>query len=294
MTPQTPQASVIIPACNEGRNLVDTVECVLQNSGEGLLEVIVADDGSTDDSIRTVQSELAGAPVQVVPASGGVARSRNAGARAAKGSVLVFLDGHCYVPPGWLSPLLSALSGAHTGLAGPAFTNIRDTRMKACGVTWRDVSLGNVWLPCGEGVYPVPFHIGACQAVRADVFWEVGGYDDGMTRWGSEDVEMCLRMWLFGYSVVAQPASLVYHLFRTSRPYSVNHCLIMYNHLRMAMLHFDELSLQKVIAQMRSYRDMEKTLVMALTGSTWKCRKDFFARRQRSFEWFCQHFDIAI
>jgi glycosyltransferase involved in cell wall biosynthesis len=285
---------VVIPALNEGRNLVDTVRYVLANSDCEPVEVIVADDGSVDGSAEAVRAEFVGAPVRVVPGGGGVARSRNAGARVAQGEVLVFLDGHCYVPEGWLRPLAEALEAGDAGMAGPAFTSIRDPRMKACGVTWREPSLGNVWLPCANEVTPVPFHIGACQAVRADAFWDAGGYDEGMTRWGSEDIELCLRMWLMGYEVIAQPASLVYHLFRTSRSYDVDVHMVMYNHLRLALLHFDEASLDRVVRQMLVFPGVEKSLALAMTDGTWQARQELLARRKRSFEWFRRRFEIPF
>lgn len=289
-----PAVSLVIPTLNEGRNLIDTVGYVLQNSECDRLEVIVADDGSTDGSPDAVRARFAGAPVRVVEGGGGVARSRNAGARAAQGDVLVFLDGHCYVPRGWLRPLTEALEADGAGLAGPAFMSIRDPRMRACGVTWQEPTLSNVWLPCADEMAPVPFHIGACQAVRAGAFWEAGGYDEGMTRWGSEDIELCLRMWLMGYEVLAQPASLVYHLFRTSRSYDVDARLIMYNHLRLALLHFDEASLDKVVGQMLAFPGVEKSLALAMTDGTWQARQELFARRNRSFEWFRQRFEISF
>ena len=286
--------SVVIPTLNEGANLVDTVRYVLLNSGAELLEVVIADDGSSDGSAEAIREEFGEAPVRIVPGGGGVARSRNAGARVAKGEVLVFLDGHCYVPEGWLRPLTEALEADDAGLAGPAFTSIRDPRMRACGVTWRDPSLGNVWLPCTDSVAPVPFHIGACQAVRAGAFWDAGGYDEGMTKWGSEDIELCLRMWLLGYAVLAQPATLVYHLFRTSRSYDVDARLIMYNHLRLALLHFDETTLDKIVGQMLAFPEVEKSLAMAMTDGTWQRRQELLARRKRSFEWFRRRFGMTF
>jgi glycosyltransferase involved in cell wall biosynthesis len=289
-----PLVSVVIPTLNEGRNLLDTVRYVLCNSHYEALEVIVADDGSTDGSPEEVHAAFGETPVRVVAGGGSVARSRNAGARAAQGDVLVFLDGHCYVPEGWLQPLVEALEAKDAGMAGPAFTSIRDPRMRACGVTWQDPSLGNVWLPCTEAVKPVPFHIGACQAVKAEAFWDAGGYDEGMTRWGSEDIELCLRMWLMGYAVMAQPASLVYHLFRTSRSYDVDARLIMYNHLRLALLHFDEATIDKVVGHMLPFPGVETSLSLAMTDGTWQARQEMLGRRKRSFEWFRQRFQIAF
>jgi GT2 family glycosyltransferase len=149
-------------------------------------------------------------------------------------------------------------------------------------------------MPCGAAVAPVPFHIGACQAVRADVFHALGGYERGMTRWGSEDIELCLRMWLFGYQVYAQPASLVYHLFRTSRPYDVDTSQILYNRLRLALLHFAGDQLVRVLQALLGYSGVAQSLVQALTDDTMARRHELFAGRQHDMTWFCNRFGMRI
>jgi len=292
---QTDIVSIVIPALNEGDNLVDTVQCILDNTAWPELEVIVVDDGSTDGSPERVAALPHDGRLQVVREQGlGVAGARNRGARAANGAVIVFLDGHCYVPPGWLAPLVAALEGDHAALAGPAFSNILDPRMQACGITWRDPGLDNVWLPCGLRVEPVPFHIGACQAVRADIFHAVGGYDSGMTRWGSEDIELCLRLWLLGYQVYAQPASLVYHLFRTSRPYSVDLSQILYNKLRLLLLHFDGDRLTRALSPILGISGVAQSMVQVFDSDLLQCRRALFARRRHDMDWFCARFGITI
>lgn len=290
-----PRVTIVIPALNEGENLVDTVRFVLQNSQYEALEVVIVDDGSQDGSVDRALAVHGHSRVRAVAGEGlGVAHARNRGAAEAKGELLVFLDGHCYVPPGWLKPLVTALSLEEAGLAGPAFTNIRNPRMKACGVTWGDASLGNVWLPYGQEISLVPFHIGACQAVRAEIFHQVGGYDVGMIGWGSEDIELCLRLWLFGYRIYAQPASLVYHLFRTSRPYSVDTARILYNHLRLALLHLEVAPLLRVIQHMLAFQGIEWGLTQAFTDDTPLRRQEFLVRRKRDFNWFCHQFQMTI
>ena len=183
--------SIVIPALSEGENLVDTVAAVRANSGALDPEVIVVDDGSDDGAPQRVAARFArDTRVRVIDGPRmGIARARNAGAEVAGGDIVVFLDGHCHVPRGWLDPLVAAFDDPGVGLAGPAFSSIRDPKIKACGITWNAPDLRNVWLPA-EGPRPVPFHIGACQAVRASTFRAIGGFDPGMTRWGSEDIEI--------------------------------------------------------------------------------------------------------
>ena len=80
--------SVIIPAHNEGENLVDTVGCVLENSGCADLEVVVVDDGSTDGSADRVAQRFSRDEGVVILRDAGlgvaVARNRGPGPRPAK------------------------------------------------------------------------------------------------------------------------------------------------------------------------------------------------------------------
>ncbi|MBI5960841.1 MAG: glycosyltransferase [Chloroflexi bacterium] len=288
--------SVIIPTLNEGINLVDTVEFVLQNSGDSLLEVIVVDDGSTDDSISILKHRFTQAPVIVKPTGGiGVPGARNAGAAEASGEVLVFLDAHCFVPENWLQPLLAALwADPKIALVGPTFAGIDPPHPSGCGNTWKDATLDRVWLPPQAQVSYVPFHGGACHVVRANVFRAVNGYDTGMTRWGSQDLELCLRLWLMGYDVVAQPHSVVFHLFRRRHPYPVNGWDVLYNKLRMAIVHFDEARLQRVIRALLPYQGIEQVLARAMVDGTWVCRERMLRERVRDIDWLFGRFNIPV
>jgi GT2 family glycosyltransferase len=287
--------SVVIPALNEGQNLIDTVASVRAHSGPLDPEVIVVDDGSTDGSPQRVAGRFADDPkVRVTAGPGaGIARARNAGAEAAQGEIVVFLDAHCYTRPGWLAPLTDPFADPAVALAGPAIASIRAPTSLACGVTWADPSLSNVWLPATT-TGPVPFHIGACQAVRAETFAAVGGFDAGMTRWGSEDVELCLRLWLLGHEVHAAPQSVVFHLFREARPYRVDARLILYNHLRLALLHFDETRLEKVVTQIAHWDVAASAIVLALTGDAAAERAALQAARVRDADWFFRTFGIGF
>lgn len=287
--------SVIIPAKSEGENLIDTVAAVRENSGGLMPEIIVVDDRSEDGAPQRLAARFAEDDrLQIIDGPDlGIARARNAGAEVARGEVLVFLDGHCFVPPGWLEPLLAPFGDPKVAMTGPAFRSIRDTRARACGITWADASLGNVWLPA-ETRGAVPFHIGACQAVRAETFASEGGFDPGMTRWGSEDVELCLRLWLMGHDVHAAPQSEVYHLFRDARPYSVDTMLILYNHLRLALLHFDERRLEQVIARMQVFPDSAGAIAKAFSDGTLADRDRMLGRRARDVDWLFQRFAIGF
>lgn len=86
----TPKVSVIIPTFNRAHYLGDAIDSVLQQTLADV-EIIVVDDGSTDDTERVVASFGA----QVIyerTANGGVAHARNVGIRRARGTYFAFLD----------------------------------------------------------------------------------------------------------------------------------------------------------------------------------------------------------
>ncbi len=72
-------------------------------------EVIVVDNGSSDDSIAMVRAEFPAARLLPLPSNGGFSVASNAGIRAARGEVLVMLNNDIEAEPDWLAELLAAL-----------------------------------------------------------------------------------------------------------------------------------------------------------------------------------------
>ena len=92
MTTQPPLISVIIPCYNYGHFLSEAVDSVLgQKRGELTVEIIVVDDGSTDDTAVVAQG-LGSSIRYIHQENQGLSEARNTGIRAAKGDFLVFLD----------------------------------------------------------------------------------------------------------------------------------------------------------------------------------------------------------
>ena len=102
--------SVVIPARNEARSIASVIHAVQASRPAGLaLEIIVVDDGSTDDTVGVARA----AGVRILelgpnPDGGNPARARNRGAAIAQGDPIVFLDADCTPAAGWLARLLAA------------------------------------------------------------------------------------------------------------------------------------------------------------------------------------------
>src|SRR5215213_3208362 len=112
--------SVIIPVRNGAGTIEAQLAALSRQSWDGAWELIVADNGSTDDTVRRVQDAAHSLPaVRIVDASArrGPSFARNAGARAAEGATLLFIDADDIVEPGWLGSMAEA-AAQHPLVAG--------------------------------------------------------------------------------------------------------------------------------------------------------------------------------
>ena len=298
MTGRGDRVSIVIPSHNEGENLVDTVRCVLENTAYPDFEIVVVDDGSTDASGDRLSNVFGNdSRVGVVRAEGvGIANARNLGARCASGKILIFLDGHCYTPPNWMAGLIQPLADTRVGMVGPVFAIMRrGNDARGLGMTWRDASLEVEWLDQREDTpYPVPLLGGGCQAVRKADLERLGYYDAGMTRWGSEDQELCLRYWLMGYEVLVQPQTVIYHLFGKSHRYEVQTQKIIYNRLRLAVLHLSNERVNRVLTYHSNASGFDEIMGWLQQSDVMSCRDQFQELRCRDDDWFCTRFGCRI
>jgi glycosyltransferase involved in cell wall biosynthesis len=105
-----PKVSVIMPVFNGQRFLAEALGS-LGRGDEPELEVVVVDDGSTDDSIGIVQAVAQKDPrIRLLTGEHrGVSAARNVGLRASRGTYVAFLDCDDLCPPGRISRQLSKL-----------------------------------------------------------------------------------------------------------------------------------------------------------------------------------------
>ncbi|UPQ82361.1 glycosyltransferase [Pseudomonas knackmussii] len=104
-TVSEPLLTVVIPAYNYAATLPRAVESVLVQLDEAPAELIVIDDGSSDDTPQVIEALLAVAPARfraLHKENGGSASVRNRGIREARGSFLIFLDADDEMAPGAL------------------------------------------------------------------------------------------------------------------------------------------------------------------------------------------------
>ena len=106
--PQMLSASVVLPTHNKSRYLDLTLASYVKQV-VGRYELVVVDDGSTDDTVQVVQRYADQLPLKFVQqGNAGRSAARNAGIRAATGDVIVFSDDDRIVPPSFVADHLRA------------------------------------------------------------------------------------------------------------------------------------------------------------------------------------------
>lgn len=179
--------SVVIPVFNNVDYLAAQLEAVTRQEIDGELEIIVADNGSTDGSADVARRWAAtDARVRLIDASErrGPGAARNIAIRLAAGAVVAFCDGDDVVRPGWLRSLVAALDNSDVAVGA----------LDVCSLNGRPPAPPLDPWPRQFGYLPAG--LGANMAVRRPAFESVGGFDESL-RVG-EDLDLCWRMQLAG------------------------------------------------------------------------------------------------
>ena len=98
----------------------------------------------------------------------------------------------------------------------------------ALGIVWGGGSRSDDYSPITMGMF-----------ATSKEWWSQGAMDEGMGRWGGENIEISLRTWLCGGQIRVAKDSFVAHAFRAKFPYKVNNNDITRNLLRVAMVWMD-------------------------------------------------------
>ncbi|MGN7179001.1 glycosyltransferase [Cytobacillus sp. SAFR-174] len=239
----TPQVSIIFPVKNEGANVKSTLDSLFSVKTPIPFEAIVVDDASTDGCCKFIDTYKH--KVKLIHTKGiGAARARNLGAEHAKGKYLAFCDAHLEFEHYWLDGLILPLEKGRTDAVAPAIAAIGDSNFIGYGMSLSR-NLRIKWNKKKRGLFDTAIIPGGCFIITKKVFNEIGGFEKGFKTWGHEDVELSIRLWLFGYRCSVLPEVRILHLFRKSHPYKVSNEEVSYNLLRMAYSHFNYERIEK-------------------------------------------------
>ena len=205
-----PVVSVVVPAFHAAAHVGEQLRALAAQDYEGEIEVVLADNGSTDgtaDVARRIGAELL-PNLRVIDASErpGPSVARNAGWRAASGDLVLFCDADDVADPGWVRAMVGALETSALVGGRLEVTTLNDPALLA----WRSPP-AQTHLPRAEGY--LAFAMGSNMGVRADVLRKLGGFDEDLDRSG-EEPDLCWRAQLAGETLVFAPDAVVHYRLR--------------------------------------------------------------------------------
>ena len=209
--------SVIIPNWNGARHIPCCIES-LRRQAYRELEIIVADNGSTDGSLELLAHEYPEVRVLALGKNHGFAGACNAGIRAATGRIIALLNNDTEAHPRWLSEVIAAFK--HHPEAGIIASKMllfdqRDTFHTAGDFYRLDGIPGNrgVWQK-DQGQYnreeAVFSACGGSAAYRKTMLDQIGLLDEDFF-YSCEDVDLAWRAQLAGWQCIYAPRAIVYH-----------------------------------------------------------------------------------
>lgn len=248
--------SIIIPYLNEEWfRIRATMESILHYTDLSLVrEIMWISDGNSPDKVFKSQLQAMHRKVSVFEneQNRGLIRTKMEAAARAKGSMLMFLEPHVLVTPGWLEPLLNRIAEEPQALVMPALDALgEDLKYYRAGYgVWRfewNLNLVfsnplNIDVDGLDGPFPSPATSGGIYAIRKDFWDSLEFFDPELVRWGGDHVEASHKVWRCGGRIEVHPCSRVGHWFRSEqvRPYDVKVQSVVRNYKRLAEVWFDD------------------------------------------------------
>jgi len=199
-----PLVSIVVPACNAAETLPACLSALArQDYPSTAYEVIVVDDGSTDETAAIARA--AGVQVITQP-NAGPAAARDRGAAATRGELLLFTDADCEPVPGWISALIAPF--ADPRVAGAKGTYL--TRQRGIVPRFTQLEYQERYDRMA-GAEMIDFIDTYSAAYRRDIFLTNHGFDTIFPTASVEDQELSFRLAEKGYRLVFVPEAKVYH-----------------------------------------------------------------------------------
>ena len=203
--------SIVIPTYNGGKRIGTCLTALLREIRDRDAEILVVDDGSTDDTAEVVEGF---SKVRLVrQKNAGPAAARNHGAQEARGELLLFTDDDCEPAPGWLDCMLGPFDDPEViGVKGAYRTRQRPLMARFVQAEYEDR------YRLMARFRDIDFIDTYSAAFRRARFLEMGGYDTEFPVACAEDIELSYRMSAKGWKMRFVPNAIVYHQHPDSFP----------------------------------------------------------------------------
>lgn len=276
------ETAVVILNWNGRQHLEQFLPSVVEHTPSAV-RVVVADNGSTDDSVDFVAKHYPTIQIVRLDRNYGFAEGYNRALKEIDTEYFILLNSDVEVTAGWVEPLVATLTNNPTvaavapklrsygsrdsfEYAGAAGGYIDFLGYPFC----RGRILSTLEQDCGQ--YDTPQEVfwasGAAFCCRADLFRTLGGFDADFFA-HMEEIDLCWRMQLEGYRIMVEPRSVVYHLGGGTMPNESPDKLYLNYRNNLAMLFKCSSPAQRlVVAVMRPLCDALSALIYILKGES--------------------------
>jgi len=225
--------AIVILNWNGEKLLPRFLPSVIEHSQHEGVEIIIADNGSSDNSMKLLEEQFPEVTRLQLPENYGFALGYNEALKQIDAKYYILLNSDVEVSEGWLEPMISILDREpDVAVVQPKILSYnKKNEFEYAGAAGGFIDkLGypfcrgrilNV-IEKDEGQYNDEINVfwasGACLAVRAGLFHKAGGFDADF--WAHmEEIDLCWRLKNLGYQIRYTPLSIVYHLGGGSLPY---------------------------------------------------------------------------
>jgi glycosyltransferase involved in cell wall biosynthesis len=196
-----PPVSLVIP----GRDTEGTIDACLGSvvpllGHDGLEEIVFVDDGSTDGT----RARASAYPVRLLAGEGrGPGAARNLGWRAARGSLIWFVDADCVAEPDALAKLIEHMADPKVAGVGGSYGNMRPDRLVPC-LIHEEIVARHRRMPA-EVDFLATFNV----LYRREALEAAGGFDERFLK--AQDAELAYRVTELGHRLRFESRSRVNH-----------------------------------------------------------------------------------
>jgi len=200
--------SIVVPVYNSERAIVSCLDALFSQSIKGGVEIIVVNDGSTDETTRVLEGFIN--QIRILDQEHkGPATARNAGVKVARGEIIVFMDADCIPAENWLAEMLKPFENKEVVGVQGAYK----TTQKGLTAMFSQIEFEERY-QLMESYQYVDLVATYSAAFRREIFKKVGLFDETFPVPDNEDVELSFRITEKGKRLVFNPRALVYHKHR--------------------------------------------------------------------------------
>jgi GT2 family glycosyltransferase len=204
---------------------------VVEHSGDA--RIIVADNASSDESVQFVRKNFPSVEIIQNNENGGFAKGYNDALKRVDSKYYVLLNSDIEVTPEWLSPLYKQMQDESVAGCQPKVRSFKEQKLfEHAGASGGFIDKNYFPFCRGrmfdyneedngqyDGSSEIFWATGAAFMIRADLFHQVGGFDEDFFA-HMEEIDLCWRLKKQGHRFMVVPKSVVYHVGGGTLPYA--------------------------------------------------------------------------